>query len=232
MKRAVLCLVAVLFAASVAKANSVLSGALTVDNQFVAYLSTSPTVQGTQIASGNNWMSAVAIAPTQLTWGTTYYLQIDAQNWQRDPQTGQPYTPETNPGALLGSFTLAGGQHLFSNGSANLLTNTANWTYSYAGFGTAAMVPIGEGLNGTNIWGSVLGGSFAGISSSAQWIWDPTVPETNGSWTYYSYSATDLFFETEITPAPGVTPEPGSLFLLGSGLTALAGFIARRRRSA
>jgi len=216
MKRALICLVAVLFTASVAKAGSILSGTLTVDNGFVAYLSTSPVVAGTPIAAGASWQSAVAIAPTQLTWGTTYYLQIAAVNLPDGTGPNPIFDPAYAAyqwGAILGQFSINNNFFQFSNSTQNLLTNTTDWTYSQSGFGISPLTPASQGNNGVTPWGAV-----GGISSSAQWIWDPII----------NYGP-DLWFETEITPTPGVTPEPGSLFLLGSGLTALAGFIARRR---
>jgi hypothetical protein len=232
MKRALLCLLAGALTASVARADTVLSGALTADNQFNAYLSTSPTTIGTLIAgnlsepvdlSVEYWATALPITAQTLSPGTTYYLQIVAVNW---PDPGAGYGE--NPGAILGSFYLSNADFEFANGAQTLNTNTTIWTYSYNSFGYAALTPSSEGANGVGPWGTI-----AGIDAGAEWIWDSNF--------YYPFTASDptdpvpsnggdgdLFFETEIIP----TPEPVSLALLGTGLLALGGMAARRRRRA
>ena len=212
MKRAILCLLAVALTVSMAKADT-LSGALTADNSFIAYLSTSPTVQGVGIASGTDWGTTYTLTPQALTPGTTYYLQIDGHNGIFPDYVG----PNAGPGSIIGSFNLSGSSFQFSNGSQSLLTDAADWTYSYTAFGAAAITPTEWGANGVGPWGT-----RSGISGSAQWIWDAN----------FDYAASDLFFETTITPLTSPIPEPGSLFLLGSGLLALSGLVARRRRAA
>ena len=200
---------------SAAMADS-LSGTLTVDNGFYAYLSTSATSQGTLLTQANNWQTPATFSNIALTAGTTYYLQIAAFN-------------QGGPGGVLGSFSLSGTSFEFANGTQALDTNTTDWTYSYAtantatypspdvasGWGSSALTPGGYGTNGVSPWGT-----FASIDSNAQWIWDAT----NSS--YGNSSQPQLLFEAAITPA--TTPEPGSFFLLGSGLLTVAGMWRRR----
>jgi len=206
MKKAIICILAVTLAASFAKAET-LSGSFTVDNGFTAYLSTSATVQGTELASGENWTTAFALPSTSLVSGQTYFLQIDAYN------TG-------GPGSLVGDFNLSDSTFGFSNGTQSLHTDTTDWSYSSTGFGANPVTPASYYFNVANNgspWGVI-----SGISSDAQWIWDGGFSD-----------AGPLYFETEITPLsePGATPEPGSLTLLGSGIMALAGAVARRHRT-
>ena len=227
MKRAVVCLVAVLFTASIAKADAFLSGTLTADNFFTAYLATSPTaplsadvlLATSGYTNPGDWSGWESFSGVTLTAGTTYYLVIAGEN--AGPNDGFSQFPygTNNPAGILGNFSLGNSSFQFANGTQSLVTNTADWTYSVTTPGATSLTPSSPGANGVGPWGAI-----GGVSPDAQWIWanDP------------SFAIPNVIFETEITPvsAPTVIPEPGSLFLLGSGLTALAGFIARRRRSA
>jgi hypothetical protein len=67
-----------------------LSGALTADNAFYAYISTDDAVLGTLVAEGNNWGATSTFSNFVLTPGQTYYLQVEAINYG-------------GPGALIGS---------------------------------------------------------------------------------------------------------------------------------
>lgn len=71
------------------------------------------------------------------------------------------------------------------------------------------------GANGTAIWGNVLGGPIAGISTDAQWIWDFTNVEG-----------------AERITVRGLVnvPEPGTLALLGLGLMGMG--MSRRKAKA
>lgn len=61
------------------------------------------------------------------------------------------------------------------------------------------------------------------------WFYTDTTPTINSSFLAledYSFS-----FDQFVTPEPPVTPEPGSLLALGSGLIGMAGYAIRRRRA-
>jgi hypothetical protein len=210
MKRAVLCLLVVASAVSA----TTLSGALTVDNGFNLYLSTSPNQIGTWINTGDNWQTAYPFSGPALTPGTTYYLQVDATN--RADGSGSTY----QWGAFLGNFTLSDSLFQFANGGQSLNTNTTDWTYAYTGFDAATLQPAGYALNGGGIWGSNMGHPVSGIDTNAQWIWDANA---------YNYGP-ELYFEAEITPVGSPVPEPTPLILLGVALVAL-GLIERLKRS-
>src|SRR5687767_7282901 len=115
-------LAAAIGAASPAGAQT-LSGDLTVDNLFTAYLSTSAssTVGATLLSSGTNWASTYSFGPTALTPGTTYYLLVEAVD-------------QGAPGAFVGDFTLSGSGFQFANGLQTLTTNTTAWSASRVGF--------------------------------------------------------------------------------------------------
>jgi hypothetical protein len=144
-----------------AKATSI-SGAVTADNAFFAYISTSNSVRGTLVASGNDWGTTFTIPSFALTPGQTYYLQIEAINYG-------------GPGAIIGDFTLSDAGFQFANGSQHLLTNTANWLASFndANANPAVQQPwvtptggvTSQGANGVGPWGT-----RSGISGSADWI--------------------------------------------------------------
>jgi len=130
----------------------VVTAKLTVDNQFWAYLSTSPTDQGTLIGSNTSWPT-VTTYTGNLTPGQTYYLHVKAED-------------VGGPEMFIGDFTVSG-SFQFVNGQQTMSTNAANWTLSESGFGINSQTPRDLGLtNSSPIWGTT-----PGISSNARYIW-------------------------------------------------------------
>lgn len=175
MIRIVACALAAAAAAPQALAQVALSASINVDNEFVAYISTSPTLSGTSFLTGNSW-------PTTYTGNYvfpsagTYYLHVMATD------TGRPEM-------FIGTFSLANASgSTFANGTTDLLTNATDWTVSNTGFGVAATAPLDLGANGGGAWGNL-----AGQSPTARFLWAP------------NYTSTVYFTTViNVVPTPGV----------------------------
>jgi hypothetical protein len=149
-----------------------LSGDLTVDNSFVAYLSTSVGTQGTQIVSGTDWRQTYSFSGVALTPGQTYYLQV------RGTDVGVI-------SAFIGDFTLTG-DFQFANGLQSLTTNTTDWAASSVGFGATDDAMRVQGVNGASPWGT-----RPNIDAAAQFIWtqDNCINCTRYFWTEITSTA-------------------------------------------
>lgn len=180
-------------AAESATAAQTLSGTITADDAFNAYLSTSDASLGTLLTSSTFWGSPGSFSAT-LSPGTTYYLHIQAWDLYGAPS------------GLLGSLNLSGTGGSFSNGTQALATDTSHWNVSLSGFGSGYVSPYGEGTNGVAPWGS-----FAGIASNAQWIWTGTPGQVGVS----------RYFSTTIAAVP--EPETWTLLMAGLAVLLLAG---------
>jgi hypothetical protein len=210
---------AALLIASGAQASE-LYGAITADNEFNAYISTSDSTLGTLVAHGADWTSAQSFS-VDLAQGQTYYLHVVANNF-----FGPGNMAGGNPDALLGSFVLFDTSHSFANGQQSLDTDTTNWRVSPGetvqdlngpiAWTQPTDAPISFATNGGGIWGSALGRPVNDIWSQADWIWSQTDPSG------------EAFFSTTISANGGV-PEPASwaLMIVGFGL---AGAALRRRK--
>jgi len=184
---------ALAFACSSASA-TILESRVHVDDSFIAYISTSDSVAGTEFSSGNVWSEA-SFGSVELKAGQNYFLHILA----------------INSGAMagvLGEFSLFDSSHTFANGAQNLLTNTTDWIGNNTGFG-AANVELGDyGFNGSEPWYY-----RDDLSTDAKWIW-----AGYNEWTDAAYLSTRII----ANELPAEVPEPGSLALLGlAGLAAL-----------
>jgi hypothetical protein len=221
---AVTALVALFAGASAQAAVPMLSGAITADNEYAAFLSTSDSTLGTLLTSGANWQSAQTFS-ANLVPGQTYYLHVIANNW-----FGPGNLSDGNPDALLGSFAVTG-PFQFANGQQTLDTDTADWradpnsvVQNLGGqltWTAPSDAPLSAGNNGgSNIWDSANGGPISGVSTSAQWIWSQSDP------------VGEAFFSTTITDPQigGGVPEPAAwaLMIVGFGLTGAA---LRQRRT-
>jgi hypothetical protein len=204
-------------AASLASATT-LSGSLTADNAFFAYISTDNSTLGTLVASGNNWPTTFTISAAALTRGVTNYLQIEVINYGLQ-------------GGFIGDFTLSDTGFHFANGTQSLSTDTTNWSGIYnSGNSTVVAQPwvqptagvVSFGANGVSPWGM-----RPGISAGADWIWPNDANSLPGG-NACANCTVDL--STVITPGMTVTPEPASLLIFGSGVLAVARVLRRKIR--
>jgi hypothetical protein len=166
-----------------------LSGNLTVDDAFTAYISTSDSVLGSLLTSSGSsqWGTAQSFSTT-LAPGTNYFLHIAATDL---------YGP---PSAFLGSFGLTGTEFKFANGTQSLVSNATDWGVNASGFGSSYITPYSYGKNGMGPWGTM-----GTIDSNAEWIW--TGP---------SGTVGKAYFSTTVTAVPEL--ETYAMMLAGLGL--------------
>jgi len=164
---------------------STLSMNTTVDNGFSIYISTSSSVLGTLVGTGNDWQTTYSFS-TALTPGVTNYLQVVANNID-------------GPGAFLGDFSLDDTNFHFVNNTQTLLTNNVDWFFSTTAIGGPYTVANDQGANGVGPWGT-----RPGIDSNAHWIGDP------GNCTNCT-----VYFETAITPNAATPEPTTPLLIAG-----------------
>lgn len=170
-----------------ASAQVTLNGALSVDNGFTAYISTSPTTQGTSWLSGNSWPTTIT-GNTIINAAGTYYLHVIAFD-QGGPRMFLGEFSLQNAGGFTGTFT--------ANGGTNLLTNTTDWVVSDTGLSQSTIAPIDQG---GNVVGAPTWGQRPNISPNARFVWG-------------SLNTTTTYFTTTIR----VIPAPSALGMLALG---------------
>lgn len=152
LRRAALAL-AIAACAHQAQAQTALNTVISMDNGYVAYLSTSDNATGTAFASFNDWTTAHA-GSAGLATGVSYYLHVYGYD-------------QGGPAAFAGQFTLSGGGHVFENGQATLLTDSVHWRGNTTGFNGSYGAVSSWGTDGSNgTWGNL-----GGLPDAAERIW-------------------------------------------------------------
>jgi PEP-CTERM motif len=230
-----------IFAFSHDASAAALTGELTADDAFAAYISTSNSTLGTLVSGGNYWPSTYNLS-TPLTSGNTYYLHVIADN---NLYYGTSSSKPVNADGFLGQFNITGSGFHFANGTQELLTNTSDWSASPntgseqllnangsvkgSSIGSAVttwIAPIGSPLNeGTNAGPSYWSENYSGdthplIALDANWIWSSTDPSG------------EAFFSTKINPNSFGTPEPSTWAMMILGFLGIGAMTYRRRKSA
>jgi len=221
--------IAVAFGAALAASQAhatTLSGDLTADNAFYAYLSTSPNTLGTFLTSGDYWGTAYSFTSSTLS-DRTLYLNIEVIN------TG-------GPGAFLGTFTLSDPNFQFANGTQSLSTGVGSaaetgWYGSYNSSNSTVspqtwVGPTGGVLNEAGYNGAR--GLYPYQSSIwlyAEWIW-PNDALSSACVTTGNGLCTVDFSTTISHTGPSETPLPAALPLFAGGLGVIGLFGWRRKR--
>lgn len=176
---------------------------ISVDNGFSVYVSTDDSSPGTLFGSGNDWTTTFVDA-VALSAGVDYFLHVYGYD-------------QGGVAGFLGEFLLDSADHVFSNGTGTLLTNTVDWAANATGFNGAYGSVISLGTNGVGPWGV-----RPNISGSAQWIWTSAADAVN-----------ENYFTTKISAkSVRAVPDAGSTsVLLGLAIVAL-GAASRRRNAA
>lgn len=145
------------------------------DDFFTAYVSTSPTVQGTQFANQTGtWQNGTVTGTINLTPSVTNYINIVA----RDAFGA--------PSMFIGSLSLSDSQFQFNDASQFIVSaNNSNWTASIVGVGGTPTSITDIGPNGQGPWGN-----FGTLPASARQIWTPG-------------AVSDIrYFQVAVTPVP------------------------------
>jgi hypothetical protein len=186
-----------------------LTGNMAADDAFYAYVGTSSSSLGTLVGSGSSWSTSFALTPTNLTPGTTNYLNIEA-------------IKVGGPGGLSFVLNLSDSGFSFGNGTQTITTDSANFAYFTASYnnGNAAVTPqtwvpaTGPAIAAPYPYGNVVG--------TAGWA-----DAVNG---LSSCDRCTVDFSVPITSLTSAVPEPSTWAMMLLGFAGV-GFMTYRRNS-
>lgn len=198
---------------------TVLTGSMTVDNGYFAYISTSDSTLGTLVGSSTYWPTATAFSKL-LPLAPVLYLHIEAI------QTGVV-------AMALGQFTLSDSKYEFANGTQTLLTNTTDWKGvlndgNFAFTPQPWVTPTGGVLSyGLNVHATPNWHHIDGISSAAEDIW--AVGGANAKGVACKKCTVDLSAEIFATAVP--EPAEWAMIITGLGMIGATARFGRRRQA-
>jgi len=216
MKKIIVALfVAVMFNCGLAQAD-LITTTFTGDNNVSIWNGSSWSAPST------NWESAATVSNISVTPFSTLYFAVSND-------TGS----SGNPAGFLASFTdTTTGNVLFTNNSSNFhitiddLNSTNLLTVNPTSL-SDWFTPTSYGANGTQEWGSVLGGPVSGISTNSQWIW---TANNNGNYAQEDNFAIVSVNVGSLSHRDNIltTPEPSSILLFAFAGAMLVIFYRRR----
>jgi hypothetical protein len=174
--------------ASVITTPTSLSGNSYIDDEGWIAISTNDSVQGTIVASNNDWRTAADFSGFTLLTGVDYFIHIYVM--------GGEY-----PNNVIGEFNIDGASHEFVNGTQKLGTNKDDWLW-----GTSLSNMVNTPFNVGNNYAASFDATTENIFRANTW---PNYRHTS------AYFTTKI---SVVQPEVTSVPEPSIIALFTLGL--------------